>query len=78
MIDLSNKLLEEKMETLQEIKVAVEKLSQEEFSRFRDWLNNFEADVWDRKFEKDVRAGKLDSLAKQAISDFKNGNCRKL
>jgi len=66
------------METLQEIQNAVEKLSHNEFSRFLEWFNEYEASIWDKKMETDIKVGKLDSIAKQAIADFQNGKCRKI
>ena len=35
-------------------------------------------DKWDSQFEKDVKAGKLDELANQAIADFEAGKCREI
>jgi hypothetical protein len=33
----------------------------------RDWFMDFDAEAWDRQFEADVEAGKLDSLAERAL-----------
>ena len=41
-------------------------------------LDEFCEKVWDRQFESDVKSGKLDSLADQAISDFRAGRCKEL
>ena len=43
-----------------------------------EWIENFEQELWDKEFEGDVRKGKLDKLAKQAIRDFQTGKCREL
>jgi hypothetical protein len=61
------------MNTIQEIKLAITQLPLQEWEQLRDWLDEFDAQVWDRQLETDVRAGKLDALGKQAISDFKAG-----
>lgn len=61
------------MQTAQEIQVAVSKLSADEFARFREWFNRFDAEMWDRQFEEDVKSGKLDRYAEQAIADFRAG-----
>jgi hypothetical protein len=34
--------------------------------------------LWDEKFEKDVKSGKLDHLADQAIADLRAGDCKEL
>ncbi len=57
------------MSTIQEIEKAVSSLSSEELSRFREWFFEFDARVWDRQFEADVAAGRLDALAEEALAD---------
>ena len=34
---------------------------------FRVWFAEFDAEVWDRQFEEDVAAGRLNSLAERAL-----------
>ena len=64
--------------TVKELQAAVSRLSSQELARFREWFEEFEAKMWDEQFEKDVRSGKLDHLADQAISDLRAGNCQEL
>ena len=66
------------MQMVQEVELAVSQLSLEELTRFREWFDEFEAKVWDKKFEADAKSGKLDELANQAIADFRAGKCREL
>jgi hypothetical protein len=66
------------MFTIQEIEIAVSKLPSEELNRFREWFERFDNEIWDRQFENDVKSGKLDKLANQAISDFLAGKCKEL
>ena len=66
------------MQTIQELQSIVSQLSADELARFREWFDKFDAEVWDRQFEEDVKSGKLDRLANQAISDFKAGKCKQL
>ncbi len=66
------------MLTTQEIEQAVSRLPSEELTRFRDWFDEFDAKVWDMQFEADVKSGKLDGLANQAIADFRAGKCKEL
>ena len=58
------------MLTIQEIEQAVLKLSPEEIALFREWFDELDEQIWDTQFEMDVKSGKLDDLAKQAIADF--------
>ena len=64
--------------TVQELQAAVSQLSAHELARFREWFEDFEAKMWDEQFERDVKSGKLDHLADQAIADLRAGNCREL
>jgi len=66
------------MSTVKEIVSAVSKLSRAELQLFRAWFQEFDADAWDRQFEKDVRAGRLDRLAEEALTDLREGRCKDL
>ena len=64
--------------TVEKIQFAVSQLSREELNEFREWYEEFDADVWDRDFEVDVKAGKLDALAEKAAADFRAGRYKEL
>ncbi len=66
------------MSTAEEIERAVSGLSRDELSRFRAWFLEFDAEVWDRQFEEDVAAGRLDALAGEALADLRAGRTRPL
>ncbi len=66
------------MQAIQEIQSAVSQLSADEFVSFREWFDELNAKAWDKQFEKDVKSGKLDKLAEQAISNFYAGKCKEL
>jgi hypothetical protein len=56
------------MITIHEIEQAISKLPPEDLAAFRAWFAEFDAEVWERQFEQDVAAGRLDALA-EAIKD---------
>lgn len=64
--------------TVQELQTTVSQLSVQELARFKEWLEEYEAKIWDEQFENDVKSGKLDNLAEQAIADVRAGNCKEL
>lgn len=64
------------MSTITEIERAVTDLSPEDLSRFRAWFIEFDAREWDRQFEADVAAGRLDALAEEALADLRAGRTR--
>jgi len=56
------------MSSVEEIEAAVRSLGSPEHSRFRDWIVEFEAALWDKQLESDIADGELDALADRAIS----------
>ena len=66
------------MQAVQELQADAAQLSADELARFRAWFEEFDAKVWDKQFEEDVKLGKLDHLANQAIADFRAGNFREV
>ena len=66
------------MTRVEKLEKAIEELSQRELATFRRWFERFDAAAWDRQFEEDVKAGRLDRLAEQAISEHEAGKSRKL
>ncbi len=66
------------MSKLQEIESQVKDLSPEELKAFREWFARYDAEIWDRQFEGDVKAGKLDDLAEQALRHHAAGRSTKL
>ena len=66
------------MTTIEEIEKAVAELPPDQLARFRAWFDEFDAAHFDQKIERDARAGKLDRLAEQALTDFRCGRAREL
>jgi hypothetical protein len=64
-----------KIDNLEE---QIRALSPEEFARFREWFAQFDAEVWDRQLEADVKAGKLDKLAERALRAHAAGQSTEL
>jgi hypothetical protein len=55
------------MQTVEELEIAVDSLTQEEYSRFRRWFLDRDWEKWDREIEEDVKAGRLDFLVQEAL-----------
>jgi hypothetical protein len=55
------------MTKVQELEQQIAELTPEELTAFRKWFAEFDAELWDRQLEADVRAGKLDDLARRAL-----------
>lgn len=63
---------------VEDIEQRIRSLSVEELIALREWFARFDAELWDRQFEVDVRAGKLDGLAERALRAHANGQSTKL
>jgi len=66
------------MSTIQEIETAIRRLPPNDLAAFRAWFAEFDAAMWDREFEEDVAAGRLDQLAGEALQDLREGRCTDL
>lgn len=66
------------MTKVEDIERAVSKLAPNELAKFRVWFEEYDAGQFDAKIEKDIKRGKLDRLADNAISDLAEGNAREL
>ena len=60
-----------------EIRILNKRCS-DKLSDLGEWLYKFQNEVWDKQFERNVKAGKLDKLAEKAISDYHAGKCKEL
>jgi hypothetical protein len=58
------------MSRVEELESQILTLSSSEFQELRAWLAETDAEIWDRQFEGDVHAGKLDAIADRALNEF--------
>jgi hypothetical protein len=63
------------MSTIQEIEDAIRRLPDVDLAALRAWFAEFDVAAWDRQFERDVEAGRLDALAGEALQDAHEGRC---
>lgn len=65
------------MRIVQEIEGAIEQLPRSEMGKLANWLPSKFAVKWDNQIEEEINAGRLDHLARQAITEFREGVRRK-
>ncbi len=63
---------------IRELEKDVLSLPDNAFARFRAWFHKLEAERWDKQFEQDVAAGKLEHLAAKVRKNFAEGKCKEL
>lgn len=66
------------MTTVSELQEAILGLSGTDYSELRRWLLEQDWERWEREFDEDVRAGKLDDLASEALEAKARGDLKDL
>jgi hypothetical protein len=66
------------MMNVEQNQTAILQLPEIELTRFRNWYEEWEANVWDKQIEQDIKRGKLDSLAQEARHEFAAHRCTQL
>jgi hypothetical protein len=61
------------MNTVTEIRAAIERLTNAEQRELAQWFAEIQADAWDAQIEEDVKAGRLDHLIAQTEADIAAG-----
>ena len=61
------------MSKVERIEQQVHALSPEKLAQFRAWFLEFDWAAWDQQIERDVLAGRLDTLADKALRDHSAG-----
>ena len=61
-----------------ELQKAILDLSEIEYTELRRWLRDQDWERWEREFDEDVRAGRLDALAADALNAKAKGDVRAL
>lgn len=71
--------------SLTEVKEAVAQMTSDEVDELTRWINEqrvkaeeADADAWDKQFEDDVNAGRLDHLIAQVEANFEAGRSKPL
>ncbi len=62
------------MQTVTEIEDAIGQLPRVEMFELIERLESRVGDAWDLQIEEDVRAGRLDAIAQQAINEHRAGH----
>jgi hypothetical protein len=61
-----------------EIESAITQLPRRELAELISWLQEYEAEAWDRQIEDDLAAGRLDRLLSEVDKEYEAGLARPL
>jgi hypothetical protein len=59
--------------SITDIEQAITELSPEELARFREWFDEYYAQVWDEQIEKDAKSGRLDRIISEVDEEYDTG-----
>ena len=60
---------------VKEIENAIASLPPTEIAELARWFEEFHAHIWDEQIERDLKAGRLDSLLEEAKQDLESNRC---
>lgn len=66
------------MKKIESLEREIERLDDESYTAFRSWFIEYEHARWDKQIEADSKAGKLDGLVNEALSDYRTGKTKPL
>ena len=66
------------MSKVDDIKVAIEALPEEDYVQLRQWFSEKDWEKWDRQIEEDSESGRLDFLIKEALEEKAKGKLKEL
>jgi hypothetical protein len=64
--------------SVKEIEAAIAQLPPQELAELMAWLSEHHAQVWDRKIEEDLEAGRLDAVLAEVDREYEEGLARPL
>lgn len=64
--------------SITEIKTIITQLPEPDLAELAQWIEEFQADAWDRQIERDVKAGRFETIFKQIDEQAEAGQCRPL
>ena len=66
------------MTRVERLEREINKLSPDELAALRKWFLRYDPEAWDRQIEEDVRVGRLEPLAREAVADYEAGRAREI
>ena len=63
---------------VEELEREIQKLDRVELASLAQWFQGYVADEWDQQIENDIRSGRLDTFAEEALAEHEEGKTREL
>ncbi len=62
--------------SITEIKTEIAQLPEPNLAELAQWLEELQADAWDRRIERDVKAGRFEAIFKRVDEQAEVGQCK--
>ena len=66
------------MTKVEKLEIEVQNLNQTDLEIFREWFRQYDAEEWDQQIDVDVREGRMDELAKEALAEHAIGTSKQI
>ncbi len=63
---------------VQDIEKEIQRLLPEQVQELAAWFDEYRSTLWDEKIERDLNAGRLDSMIQKAQNAYSNRQCREI
>jgi hypothetical protein len=64
--------------SITEIKTEISQLPPADLMDLAEWLEEYQADAWDRQIARDVKAGRFEAILQKVNEQAEAGQCRPL
>lgn len=64
--------------SITEIKTEIARLSEADLADLAQWVEELQADAWDRQIARDVKAGRFDAVFQRVEEQAEAGQCQPL
>jgi len=64
--------------SVQEIEAVISQLPSADLAELAQWLEEFQAESWDRQIARDVKAGRFDAILQRVNEQAEAGQCKPL
>lgn len=56
-----------------EIQAAITELTSDDLADLMNWLNDYQAELWDKQIDEDLQAGRLDAVLAEVDKEYEAG-----
>ena len=78
MVKLGKNFMKKLAMQIEEIIKNIKQLPEKDLKALIEWIDDYTQQMWDEELKRDIKEGKLNKLAKQALKDYEEGKYKEL